>query len=755
MWLVVLIGLTFGREVHAQAVSAAQAFADLSATAEASADNTAENSTGGLASILARQRCLTGYTFDGSQASLGLNVNMTSYKLFNPDTNAFDTVSMRSYNGCPAGPTISVKPGMRLNVTLNNRLPPESSTTCPPNPDPSVPHCFNTINLHTHGMHVSPSGNSDNVMVSVAPNASFAYRYDIPANHPAGTFWYHSHNHGSTAIDVSSGMAGVLIVRGTRTAAARASNGGIADIDTILHRKERSQPFREHVMLFQQIEYGCFENAAASAPLADPVTQAWVCPQGSVGEIRNYTNQLNFVADPRPGHAGEVNSTWAISGRYTQINGVVQPVFPGVASYVPAGEIRRLRMIHGGNRDTINVKIVRANLAALGINDSSALSAADVDSATRTAAARLAASHGHAQQTTTLDALCSGETVKQLEIAVDGLTRSSIVEKDVNTLDPGYRSDVLVAFPRPGLYCILDEAANAAATINFRRNSATVKDRRLLSFARVGPGNNIPDYSDDGLGHSKYWQYVRNQLVDANQNLPRDVLADLNRLDTHVFAPPRVTDGVPAKTVSDTFDVDASSGVPHFVINNRLYDMSRIDYTGTLGNLDEWRVSTTVAGGGHVFHIHVNPFRVTDVLNASGQSIYDSTGACTQAEIATGDTQYCTQRDVLRDTIFIKPGYTLVLRTRYEDFIGQFVMHCHILDHEDQGMMQNIAIVSGKSTSTPNAPNTPGASNVPKVTTPAWLANNPLLGGLLAKLFGSTSSALDAALAASMCGTKR
>jgi hypothetical protein len=32
------------------------------------------------------------------------------------------------------------------------------------------------------------------------------------------------------------------------------------------------------------------------------------------------------------------------------------------------------------------------------------------------------------------------------------------------------------------------------------------------------------------------------------------------------------------------------------------------------------------------------------------------------------------------------------LRTRYQRYIGDFVLHCHILDHEDQAMMQNIRI---------------------------------------------------------------
>lgn len=52
-----------------------------------------------------------------------------------------------------------------------------------------------------------------------------------------------------------------------------------------------------------------------------------------------------------------------------------------------------------------------------------------------------------------------------------------------------------------------------------------------------------------------------------------------------------------------------------------------------------------------------------------------------------------TLRHVFLDTIFVKANYTVIMRTHYTDFTGEFVMHCHILDHEDAGMMQNVAIV--------------------------------------------------------------
>ncbi|MGI4857695.1 MAG: multicopper oxidase family protein [Janthinobacterium lividum] len=668
-----------------------QSFVDLSDRDAAVYENMWARHAGGPPPGFDTGRCAASVNPSGRSTSLTLDVQYGSYKIYNPSTGAYDTVSMRGYNGCPAGPTVSINPGASLQVNLKNDLPTESVATCPTTVSHTTPHCFNTVNLHTHGLHVSPSGHSDNVLVSVPPGSSYQYRYDLPADHPAGTFWYHSHRHGSTAIDVSSGMEGVLIVRGSRTAAARAQNDNIADIDTILHQPRTNVPFREHVFLFQQIEYGCFSNASATAPLADATSFEWVCPGGKVGELRNYTGQLNFIADPRPGYTGAFNSTWTISGRYTQINGVVQPVFPDAVSVIPAGEIRRLRLVHGGNRDSINFKIVKADLAALGVGGG-VIGTAQMDVATRTATSLLRGKPTIAQQATTLDKICNGEVVEQEEIAVDGLTRSAVAEKAVVSLSPGYRSDVLVAFPSPGLYCILDEAADASTTVNYRPGASKVKDRRLLSFARVGPGTLIPEYPVDGVGHTKYWQYLRNQLLAANANLPSDVSADLRNLNLRTFAAKKPLTGVVNQTVTRLFNIDVTTGTLQYVINGKSYDPDRIDYTATLGTVDEWRV--TASAGGHIFHIHVNPFQVTDILNSAGTSIYDTTGACTATEIATGDTQYCALHGVFLDTLFIKSGYTAVLRTKYEDYTGEFVMHCHILDHEDQGMMENVSIVS-------------------------------------------------------------
>ncbi|MDX5567089.1 multicopper oxidase domain-containing protein [Streptomyces sp. ID05-04B] len=126
------------------------------------------------------------------------------------------SVLTRTYEGSVPGPTLRVRPGETLEITQVNALPPNAAT----HQDINVPHHFNTFNLHTHGMHVDPEGGSDNVFRAFEPAATpgetttYCTTVDVPADHPAGTFWYHPHHHGSAATQVLNGMAGVIVVEG-------------------------------------------------------------------------------------------------------------------------------------------------------------------------------------------------------------------------------------------------------------------------------------------------------------------------------------------------------------------------------------------------------------------------------------------------------------------------------------------------------------------------------------------------------------
>jgi FtsP/CotA-like multicopper oxidase with cupredoxin domain len=106
-----------------------------------------------------------------------------------------ETVRARVYNGGFAAPTIVVRPGDTLEVSLENRL--------------AVP-----TNLHFHGFHVSPKGKSDNIFRDTDTGQTERYVLDIPADHEPGLYWYHSHLHGISEGQVFGGLSGMLIVEG-------------------------------------------------------------------------------------------------------------------------------------------------------------------------------------------------------------------------------------------------------------------------------------------------------------------------------------------------------------------------------------------------------------------------------------------------------------------------------------------------------------------------------------------------------------
>jgi len=118
---------------------------------------------------------------------------------------------LRTYEGGFPGPTLRLRRGDVLRIRLVNDLPPNRD---PMPANMSQPHHFNTTNFHLHGSHVSPSGISDNVMRSMEPGQSYDIEIAIPADHTAGTYWYHPHHHGGADIQMASGMAGAVIIEG-------------------------------------------------------------------------------------------------------------------------------------------------------------------------------------------------------------------------------------------------------------------------------------------------------------------------------------------------------------------------------------------------------------------------------------------------------------------------------------------------------------------------------------------------------------
>ncbi|WP_299618910.1 multicopper oxidase family protein [uncultured Tateyamaria sp.] len=583
------------------------------------------------------------------EVRLEMNISYLDREIFNPVSGDYDPVRLRGYSdalntGTPSsalvGPTIEVSPGQTARIKLNNNMPPDATCNMGKGGSINTPHCFNGTNLHTHGLWVNPAGNGDNVLISIRPGVSFEYEYAIPDDHPAGTFWYHPHLHGSTALQVSSGMSGAIIIRDNR-APVPDSDGGFArtgDLDRLLVNEDM-QPIQDRVLVLQQIQYACRDADGAIQTNADGTYR---CDEGQVGGIEGY-DQFG-------------PNTWPTSGRYTSVNGEVL----GRLAEATVGVPERWRMIHAGVRDTINFEI----RPRIGDGPFRGIASADTDS--------------------WIEENC-GPALNYHVVAQDGLTMSAAQQRDQAILQPGYRVDALVTFPEAGEYCVVDGDAPAVASIGTPEPS-----RRLLGV--------VTATGDAPAGVSGTEWLTEWLMAAAARTMPDDVvdriqgdLADGLRLSA--FVPhPDVTDDEVTGYQELAFNIDLSlPGAALFEIDGKPYDANRVDRLLALGDVEEWTLKSDFDG--HPFHIHVNPFQVVKILNADGVDV------SALGSDDGGDPQYGGLKGVWKDTLWVKntgktadTQYTVVVRTRYQRYIGEFVLHCHILDHEDQGMMQNVKI---------------------------------------------------------------
>lgn len=105
-----------------------------------------------------------------------------------------------------------------------------------------------------------------------------------------------------------------------------------------------------------------------------------------------------------------------------------------------------------------------------------------------------------------------------------------------------------------------------------------------------------------------------------------------------------------------------------YLIDGRIFDENRIDQRVKLGALEEWELVNT-SEEWHPFHIHINDFQVVAV---------------------NGDPSTAHGYD---DTVMIPPNGSVTMRTRFLDYPGKFVYHCHFLYHEDHSMMGVVEVM--------------------------------------------------------------
>jgi FtsP/CotA-like multicopper oxidase with cupredoxin domain len=143
-------------------------------------------------------------------------------------------------------------------------------------------------------------------------------------------------------------------------------------------------------------------------------------------------------------------------------------------------------------------------------------------------------------------------------------------------------------------------------------------------------------------------------------------------------------------------------------INGQDFDPERVDYVATKGMAQLWTfINTTPAP--HVMHMHDVDWRVVSrtvgVTELEGAPQSDRTGLTPQVLDALpgrlvdlfGAEQPLQEETGLKESIRVRPFETVQVMSQFTDYTGLYMMHCHILNHEDHAMMAQFKVVEPRS----------------------------------------------------------
>lgn len=543
----------------------------------------------------------------GRNVSYTLNVQYAKTKFSNGKI-----LRGRTYGGATAGQMMEIRPGDTLNVTVINKLP-RNQPAVPqqhelvPQPDNMMdamdpdfhgpvaparsvnemnnPHDFNTTNLHVHGIQTVPhlfkplgTTNPSAPMIGIEPGETFTYTFPIPQDHPSGLHWYHPHHHGSTDVQVSNGMAGLIVVRGP--------------IDEVPEIKAA----REEFLVVQTLD---------------------------VNRVRNHPDlfEREYIAYRAPQHGGYALSTKRTMITITGAGAVkgrgaiwVHNVPFDDSKYIPIeqlsinmqpGEVMRLRFLNGTNYYTLPLVLPGFECWAIEFDGVNLLQAQKLD--------------------------MSGKGTKIVN-------RENLLTAPTMIASAGNRIELLVKAPStPGTYTL---SALGNHGLYFR----DVPKLDLVTFNVSG--------SSVSMG-------IPTKLPEPTREYPIITEKEIVANRKFTFA-------------EHLHRTDLLFGVA-FTINNQLYKEMECPTAPVVGTCEEW-VIENAHDEIHPFHLHENSFQLIAVNGHPVDPVE------------------------IWDTFMVPPknfgvNGSITVRIRFKYWKGKTVFHCHVLPHEDTGMMQNILMV--------------------------------------------------------------
>ncbi len=602
-------------------------------------------------------------------------------------------------------PTLHVEPGERLIVHINNEMRNltirdfyDPKYTAMGQAVPLYPQMMTSspVNLHVHGAHVSPRGNADNVLLHIDAGMSNTYVYDIPKNMTPGTYWYHSHLHTLTASQTYYGLAGMLLV-------------GRADSEIPLVTQNKI-PIRTMLLQYNTV----FDRMGGLAQMTNPNWPQWVstlmAPKGN--ELANGTYHpslapVNFLESKKGTQWATVWYAGPLSINNTR--GRFQFVPSNLQRFTATAESRGTNVkansalpdykrdvqftVNGLFEPVLKVKPGQTEIWVLAnISDIAYMNVELTETAT-------------------------GYHPKIAIVGQDGIAYGEVhyaYEQDGTQLliPPATRYAIAVTMPAKGsLRLSMPGLGSSGRTLSapgiLYTNNGTPNPPARLGTLSILPS--AVSYADG------FFVFPSQTLLDANPVDGQGVTTafnpgqkldaptpfhDLSKLTPDVRRTLLINGGFLNNHASNA---DPKAFVYAFA-GNAFPNVPLIQ--ARLGSVEEWNF-VNHNNDAHPIHVHVNDFQVT--------KYYDpTTGTKLGPQMWGEDNANVPAPSMGPQEAVIQPG-TLTMRTRFIDYLGLYVMHCHRLNHEDNGLMMLINVIpaiSDYAVAVPGSPGHPATVNV-------------------------------------------
>ncbi len=649
-------------------------------------------------------------------------------------------------------------------------------------------HSNHVTNLHTHGLHVRPGKNidgtqSDNIILRVMSHNDYRARQESDdldclflldreqvgeadyefilgnvmgnpdAPHPPGTHWYHPHSHGATHNQVSSGMAGFLIVEGdvdesiNRTLTKDDDHpAGIPNPDPQI--KTGKWDYRERLMLVQRVSVN--PSTDKDAPLGQSDLKKPTTPNTS---IINGSNQPKIMT-MRPGAVerwrilnGSVDGRgfkrfMVLEGEFVTDNKVLKRVNPdtgNLLSVSPDDIVERKQQLYQLAMDGVTLvnQDGEYRIKDLANQNPNAIQYSPTEEPTAEAA--LAALQAcFADETSVKDCYVRPNevymapanradvffqaprgaagtvfTVVAKAVVVHGDNFQASLQGGNQPPPPG---DIIVAYiavsgTKADVFDVLSLNGTLPKVPDYlmpiREEELVVGETELDGRNDVEPDHfRTRSMSYSGWGAADFpLVYVPDEFVEENPDLEHLTysLADNGR---YFLLPPNIrtmainarfdlSSGTPPPRKFDPMDPNRAqmlvdSAEEWAIYNNSIslwgdvtesppvkntpfrtgYPILRAEGQERHAKDNNFQILTKAVD--HPFHIHINPFYVLRI----------------EVPDENGNLINILDEPRWQDVIWLpRNGGRVVFRSRFPDFIGQYVNHCHILLHEDNGMM--------------------------------------------------------------------